>query len=188
MWVPPLLMERRQHLSSKNPYFEHANYCSWLAIRNGNLVGRISAQIDRLYIDHHQNATGFFGMLESEDKARTFQLLLETAEAWLKNQGMQKILGPFNLSINQELGLLVDGFDTPPSVMMGHARPYYVHRIEENGYRKEKDLLAYIIDLNFALEKIRKIAARSKIRVHTRPLQKSHLNKELQIIQGIFNL
>jgi hypothetical protein len=100
---------------------------------------------------------------------------------------MQRISGPFNLSINQELGLLVDGFDTPPSVMMGHARPYYAHRIEENGYRKEKDLLAYIIESNFPSDKIQIIAARAKKRVHTRPLQKSHFSKELQIIQDIFN-
>ncbi|MHC4181610.1 MAG: N-acetyltransferase, partial [Planctomycetota bacterium] len=174
MWVPPLVLERRMQLSPNNPYFDHAKYCSWIANRNGNPVGRISTQIDRLYLDRYQNATGFFGMLESEDNARTFQLLLETAEAWLRNRGMQRIAGPFNLSINQELGLLVDGFDTPPSVMMGHARPYYARRIEENGYRKEKDLLAYIIDSNVASKKIRKIATRAKNRVHTRPLQKSN--------------
>jgi hypothetical protein len=187
MWVPPLLLERRMQLSTSNPYFDHAEYCSWIAFREGKPVGRISAQIDRLYLDRHRNTTGFFGMLESEDNARTFQLLLETAETWLRNRGMQRISGPFNLSINQELGLLVDGFDTPPSVMMGHARPYYAHRIEENGYRKEKDLLAYIIESNFPSDKIQIIAARAKKRVHTRPLQKSHFSKELQIIQDIFN-
>jgi len=188
MWVPPLLLERRMHLSPKNPYFEHAKFCSWITYRNDKPVGRISAQIDRLYVDRHQNATGFFGMLEAEDNSLTFRALLGTAENWLRNQGMQRISGPFNLSINQELGLLVDGFDTPPSVMMGHARPYYAHRIEENGYRKEKDLLAYLIDSNFApLETIQKIATRAKNRVHTRPLQKSHFSKELQIIKNIFN-
>ena len=187
MWVPPLVLERRMHLSPSNPYFDHAKFCSWIAIRNGNPVGRISTQIDRLHIDRYQDATGFFGMLESEDNARTFQLLLDTAETWLRNRGMQRISGPFNLSINQELGMLVDGFDTPPSVMMGHAHPYYSQRIEENGYRKEKDLLAYWIDSNFALKKIQKIATRAKNRVHTRPLQKSHFSKELKIIQDIFN-
>jgi hypothetical protein len=150
-------------------------------------VGRISAQIDQLHIDRYQNATGFFGMLESEDNDRTFQRLLETAETWLHEQGMQKISGPFNLSINQELGLLVDGFNTPPSVMMSHGRPYYARRIEENGYCKEKDLLAYHIDANVAAEKIRKIAARAKNRLHIRPLQKSNFNKELEIIRDIFN-
>ena len=124
MWVPPLLLERRMHLSPKNPYFEHAKFCSWVAYQKGKPVGRISAQIDRLHIDRYQDATGFFGMLEAEDNSLTFRTLLGTAESWLHNQGMQRISGPFNLSINQELGLLVDGFDTPPSLMMGHARPY----------------------------------------------------------------
>jgi hypothetical protein len=186
-WIPPLMMERRMHLSPKNPYFEHAKFCSWLAYRKGQPVGRISAQIDQLHIDRYQNATGFFGMLESEDNDRTFKRLLETAETWLHEQGMQKISGPFNLSINQELGLLVDGFNTPPSVMMSHGRPYYARRIEENGYCKEKDLLAYHIDANVAAEKIRKIAARAKNRLHIRPLQKSNFNKELEIIRDIFN-
>jgi len=188
MWVPPLLLERRMHLSPKNPYFEHAKFCSWITYRNDKPVGRISAQIDRLHIDRYQDATGFFGMLEAENNSLTFRALLDTAENWLRNQGMQRISGPFNLSINQELGLLVDGFDTPPSVMMGHARPYYAHRIEENGYRKEKDLLAYIINSNFVpLDTIQKIATRAKNRVQTRPLQKSHFSKELQIIKNIFN-
>jgi hypothetical protein len=100
---------------------------------------------------------------------------------------MQRISGPYNLSINQELGLLVDGFDTPPSVMMGHGRKYYAQRIEEHGYRKEKDLLAYRIDSKVASDKIRKIAARAKKRVHIRPLQKSNFSKELKIIRDIFN-
>jgi hypothetical protein len=175
-------------LSPSNPYFDHAKYCSWIAFRNGNPVGRISAQIDELYLERHQNATGFFGMLEAEDNAPTFQILLETAETWLRKRGMQRISGPFNLSINQELGLLVDGFDTPPSVMMGHAPPYYGNRIEENGYGKEKDLLAYLIESGFVnLDKIRSIANRTKSHVFTRPLQKSNFSKELQIIRDIFN-
>lgn len=188
MWVPPLLLERRMQLSPNNPYFEHAQFCSWIAFRNGNPVGRISAQIDELYLERYQNSTGFFGMLEAEDNAPTFRILLETAEAWLRKRGMQRISGPFNLSINQEPGLLVDGFDTPPSVMMGHAFPYYGHRIEENGYRKEKDLLAYLIESSFVdLDKIRSIADKTKRRVSTRPLQKANFSRELQIIRDIFN-
>jgi hypothetical protein len=188
MWVPPLLLERRMHLSPKNPYFEHAKFCSWITYRNDKPVGRISAQIDRLYLDRHQNATGFFGMLEAEDNSLTFRALLGTAENWLRNQGMRRISGPFNLSINQELGLLVDGFDTPPSLMMGHARPYYAHRIEENGYRKEKDLLAYLINSDSKMTAAAKrITAKTKGRIHIRRLQKSNFVNELEIIRDIFN-
>jgi hypothetical protein len=188
MWVPPLLLERRMHLSPKNPYFEHAKFCSWITYRKGKPVGRISAQIDRLHIDRYQDATGFFGMLESEDNSLTFRALLGTAENWLRNQGMQRISGPFNLSINQELGLLVDGFDTPPSLMMGHARPYYADRIEQDGYQKEKDLLAYIINTNIKMTATAKrITARMKGRIHIRKLQKSDFVNELKIIRNIFN-
>ena len=188
MWVPPLLLERRMHLSPKNPYFEHADFCSWIAYRNGKPVGRISAQIDRLHIDRYQDATGFFGMLEAEDYSLTFQSLLDTAEGWLRERKMRRICGPYNLSINQELGLLVDGFDSPPSLMMGHARPYYATRIEENGYRKEKDLLAYILNSDFKMPAAAKrIAERKKDRIHIRRLQKSNFKTELDIIRDIFN-
>ena len=142
-WVPPLLMERHQHLSSRNPFFEHAKWKFWLAFRGATPVGRISAQIDQLHLKRYEDSTGFFGLLEAEDEAETFRVLMNTAETWLRDQGMRRVLGPFNLSINQECGLLVEGFDTPPMVMMGHARPYYSFRVEENGYKKAKDLLAY---------------------------------------------
>jgi hypothetical protein len=127
-------------------------------------------------------------MIEAEDDSRTFQILLNTAENWLRRQGMRRVCGPFNLSINQELGLLVDGFDTPPSMMMGHARPYYGDRILENGYQKEKDLLAYVISTDSELTSaVKKIMARAQNRVIIRDLRKSHFIKELQIILNIFN-
>ena len=188
MWVPPLLLERRMHLSPKNPYFEHAKFCSWVAYRKGKTVGRISAQIDQLHIDRYQDATGFFGMLEAENNGRLFHTLLNKAETWLGDQGMKRVLGPFNLSINQELGLLVDGFDTPPSMMMGHACPYYGDRIEENAYRKTKDLLAYIINSDTEPHAVAKaVMARSRDRIHIRNMNMSKFSDELEIIRDIFN-
>jgi hypothetical protein len=187
-WVPPLMLERKEHLSPHNPYFEHARYQSWIAYRDGRPVGRISAQIDQLHLDRHQEKEGFFGMIEAEDNADTFTALLQTAETWLRDHGMCRVLGPYNLSVNQESGLLVDGFDTPPCLMMGHARPYYRTRIEENEYQKAKDLLAYIIDANFyhpaALQAIVK---RAKNRVTVRSLRKSNYYKDMKIIEDIFN-
>ncbi len=187
-WVPPLMLERRMQLAPSNPYFEHADYSSWLAYRDRTPVGRISAQIDQLHLDRYQDATGFFGMLEAENNSETFQMLMDTAETWLRKKGMRRVMGPFNLSINQELGMLVDGFDTPPMVMMGHGRPYYAPRIEENGYRKKKDLLAYIIDSDFkAPPAMRAIMARAKNRIQTRSLRKSDFKEELKLIRDIFN-
>ncbi|MDO8722155.1 MAG: hypothetical protein Q7J31_07975 [Syntrophales bacterium] len=188
MWVPPLLFERRMHLSPKNPYFEHAICCLWMAYREGVPVGRISAQIDRLHLEHYQDDTGFWGMLEAEDNMETFRALLGTAENWLRNQGMKRARGPFNLSINQECGMLVAGFDTPPSVMMGHARPYYNQRIEQCGYLKEKDLLAYVIDAAFeSSPAMRAIIKRTKGRIRTRTVQKRQFQEDLNTIRGIFN-
>ena len=186
-WVPPLLIERRQHLSSRNPFFEHAQCKFWLAYRGATPVGRISAQVDQLHLQRYEDSTGFFGLLEAEDKAETFQILLDAAETWLRDQGMGRVLGPFNLSINQECGLLVEGFDTPPAVMMGHARPYYSARVEENGYRKAKDLLAYRIDTDFELTRaMRALIKRAERRVSIRSLRKERFREELDILQDIF--
>ena len=187
-WVPPLILDRRMQLSPKNPYFEHATFSSWVAYRNAKPVGRISAQVDRLHLEQHQDETGFFGMLESENNFETFQSLLTTAEDWLLEKGMRRIAGPYNLSINQELGLLVEGFDTPPVLMMGHALPYYAALLEENGYIKDKDLLAYIIDPAFEHPRsMQAIMTRAKKRVQTRFLRKSEFKEELKIIRDIFN-
>ena len=186
-WVPPLLIERSEHLSKRNPFFEHAECRFWLAYRGERPVGRISAQVDQLHLQRYGDTTGFFGLLEAEDDPETFQILLETAERWLSNQGMRRILGPFNLSINQECGLLVEGFDTPPMVMMGHARPYYGARVEENGYRKEKDLLAYCIEVDFELTKaMRAVIKRAARRVSIRSLRRERFSEELEILQDIF--
>jgi hypothetical protein len=186
-WIPPLLLERREHLSKRNPFFKHAKCRFWLAYRGERPVGRISAQVDQLHLQRYGDATGFFGLLEAEDDPETFQILMETAERWLNQEGLHRILGPFNLSINQECGLLVEGFDTPPMVMMGHARPYYGTRLEENGYRREKDLLAYCIDVDFELTKaMRTLIKRAATRVSIRSLRRKHFSEELEILQDIF--
>jgi hypothetical protein len=188
VWVPPLLLERRMHLAPGNPYFQHAQYRFWIAYRGASVVGRISAQIDQLHLERYGDATGFFGMIESEDDPQTFQALLSTAETWLRDQGMRRIRGPFNLSINQECGLLVEGFDTPPYIMMGHARPYYGPSIEVQGYAREQDTLAYISNLDFefspAMQSIIKRAAKI---VKIRNLRKSNFKEDLRIIRDIFN-
>jgi hypothetical protein len=186
-WVPPLILERREHLSPRNPFFDHARWRAWVAYRDWEPVGRISAQIDRLHLERYQDATGFFGLLEGEDDPEVFLMLLHTAETWLRSQGMRRILGPFNLSINQECGLLVEGFHDPPMVMMGHARPYYAGRLEEQGYGKAKDLLAYRISADFTLSPVMEsLLARVAKRVHVRSLRRNRFPEELRILQDIF--
>ena len=187
-WVPPLLFERRQHLSKQNPYFAHADWRSWLAWRQHRIVGRISAQVDRLYLQLHQDATGFFGMLEAVDDPTVFHALLTTAETWLRAQGLRRILGPFSLSINDECGLLVEGFETPPTMMMGHAHPYYAGRLEEQGYVKAKDLLAYRIGDDFVMSRAMDMVVRKAAnRVRLRTLDRSQLEQDLILLRDIFN-
>jgi hypothetical protein len=144
-WIAPLMFERREALSPKhNPFFEHADHQFWLARKDGRDVGRISAQIDHLAQTDPAAPAGYFGMIAAEDDAEVFAALLATAEGWLRQRGRAQVMGPFNLSINEEVGLLVDGFDTPPMVMMGHDPPYTGARIEAQGYAKVKDIYAYI--------------------------------------------
>jgi len=187
-WVPPLLFERKEHLSAKNPYFRHAKWQAWIALRKGQTVGRISAQVDQLHLERFRDETGFFGFIEASDDPDVFLLLLETASDWLREQGMKRVRGPFNFSINDECGLLVEGFDTPPSVMMGHARPYYADRIEELGYSKVRDLLAYWVKPDFvAPGAMKRLTSKKSERISVSPLRRSHLKEELVILRELFN-
>jgi hypothetical protein len=186
-WVPPLVLERKQFLSSHNPYFEHARYQAWIAFRNDRPVGRISAQIDELHLNLYQDATGFYGMLEAEDDPAVFEALLQTAESWLRQHGMRRVRGPFNLSINHECGMLVEGFQTPPMVMMGHARPYYEGQIKRQGYQREIDLLAYLAPTDFAFSPtMQRIIQRYQENIVIRAFDFSRLNDELAILQDIY--
>jgi hypothetical protein len=190
-WIPPLLLERREHLDPrKNPFFETAATRFWLALRDGRPVGRISAQVNRAYLARHGDATGHFGMLEAEDDPAVFRALLGAAEDWLKGQGMRRALGPFNLSINEECGLLVEGFEYPPSMLMGHAKPYYAARLEALGYRKAKDLICYRYDaaseMPPAVAHLLGKTARAE-RLKVRALDFSRYEADLATIMEIFN-
>ena len=188
-WISPLHLERRLHLGAKtNPWFEHARWQGWLAYRGDRPVGRISAQIDSLHLERYGDATGFFGMLDAEDSQETFAALIGAAEQWLRDEGIQRVRGPLSLSINDEVGLLVDGFDTPPVFMMGHAWPYYGTHIEACGYRKAKDMLAYMIAPDFPAPKVMtRLLAKSMQRIRVRPLDRSRFDEELATLRDIFN-
>lgn len=186
-WVPPLLLERRQHLSSRNPYFRHATFQAWIARRGRQAVGRISAQVDRLHLQRYDDRTGFFGLIEAQDNPEVFRALFGAAQTWLRDRGMRRVCGPFNLSINEECGLLVEGFDTPPMVMMGHALPYYPGRIEEQGFTKAQDLLAYWIRSDFEAPRyLDALISRVGERVRLRPMRRREFAEDLTIIKDIF--
>jgi hypothetical protein len=190
-WVPPLLMERRDHLNpKKNPFFDFAEVAYWLAWRGGEVVGRISAQVNRAHLARHNDASGHFGFLEAIDDPAVFAGLLDAACGWLKARGLTRVLGPFSLSINDESGLLVSGFETPPCVMMGHARPYYGPRLEEQGFQKAKDLLAYHYDdvdeMPATITKLIAKAGKSQ-RFVIRSLNTKRYREDLNAIMDIFN-
>jgi hypothetical protein len=190
-WVAPLYIERQEHLDPrKNPYFRHAEAELFLAERDGRAVGRISAQIDRLRLARHGDATGQFGFLEAPDDPNIFAALFEAAAGWLSERGMERMEGPFSFSINDEAGLLVEGFETPPAIMMGHARPYYGARVEEQGFARVKDLIAYDYDAHIEMPRLlrslfEKAVAAEDIAI--RPFDRKNLARDLDIVMDIFN-
>ena len=190
-WIAPLDFERREHISAtKNPYFEHADAQLFVAYRDGRPVGRISAQHDRLRSERYSDQTGQFGFLDAIDDAQVFQALVDAAGEWLQARDLARMQGPFSFSINEETGLLVDGFGTPPRVMMGHARPYYAEHLETCSFAKVKDVYAYDYDARKPLPRamqamVSKIAASGDLAI--RPISKKHLARDLAIIIGIFN-
>jgi len=190
-WVPPLIVERLDHLNmAKNPFFEHGEAELFLAFRDGQCVGRISASICRLHLERHKDNTGFFGFLEAIDDRSVFEALFSAAEGWLKSKGMGQSRGPFSFSINDESGLLIEGFDTPPSLFMGHAPKYYRGHVEALGYAKAKDLIAYDYDGSNGLTRIPGMILKRANRnneITVRPLNMKELDSELALIIDIFN-
>nr|WP_321986716.1 dATP pyrophosphohydrolase [uncultured Lichenicoccus sp.] len=151
-YVPQLRSERRAALTPRgNPFFTHADAAFWIARRDGRDVGRISAQQDHLSQTGPDGPIGSFGSLVAIDDRAVFEALLETAEGWLAARGLRQVQGPFSLSINEETGLLIEGFDTPPMLMMPHDAPYAASHLEALGYSRVRDVLAYLCDTSAAL-------------------------------------
>jgi len=189
-WVPPLKDEVHGLITpGKNPWFEHAKAQLWLAERDGKTVGRVSGQVDELVLEHMGAGTGQWGMFEALD-GKTAATLIATAEDWLRGQGMNRALGPISLSIWDEPGLEIEGFDESPTAMMGHHRPEYQAWIEAAGYGKVKDLLTYSLDIsNWEDPKIERLIAMGernpKIRI--RRVDKSRFDEEARLILNLLN-
>lgn len=194
-WVPPLRMDMRDLLTpGKNPFFEHAEAQYFLARRGGRITGRISAHIDRLAqsMPPEQGfgpGTGNWGLFEAID-AESAALLIATAENWLRDRGVTRAIGPISLSIWEEPGLLVDGFDHAPTVMMGHHRPEYRAWIEAAGYGPVKQLNTYELDITRdfppLVQRIIQSGERSP-RIVVRKVDKSRFDEEARTILNILN-
>jgi len=190
-YIAPLEMDRVDTLSTdKNPFFKHAKAQYWIAYRGDQPVGTISAQVDTLVHKHVDPKQGQIGFFECENNSATAKALFKTAEGWLKENGCAKAAGPFNLSINEECGLLIDGFDTPPMVMMGHHLPYYQDLFKAAGYKKAKDMYAYILDILPGFpEKTQRIVkmAENNPRIKIRDMDMKNYDGELATFFDIFN-
>ena len=189
-WVPNLLLLQRDVISEKkNPFFDHGEVQLFLARRGGEVVGRISAQVDRRHNEQHGERTGFFGLFESVDDAAVARALLGAAEDWLRQRGMDCIRGPFSLSIDEEVGLMVEGFDQPPMIATTYAPPYYQGLVEGAGYAKAIDLLAFRWQMEEpparmlpAIERTRAVPG-----LRVRPINMRRLRQEVDLLLDIYN-
>ncbi|MEM7668544.1 MAG: dATP pyrophosphohydrolase [Pseudomonadota bacterium] len=187
-WVEPLWFERRQFLSPKhNPFFDHAEVQHFIARRGAAAVGRITASIDRLAPKEAGHRPGSFGLIDAAEDD-VLAVLLDTAADWLAERDAKIMRGPFSLSINQTSGLLVDGFQQPPSVMMDHHSAWLGPAMERQGMIKAKDLVTYSMDVANGLpDRQRRLATREWEGLVVRDLDMSRYRDEIAVVTTIFN-
>jgi GNAT superfamily N-acetyltransferase len=192
-WVPPLLFEQKKLLNPRrHPFHHHAAVQYFLAWRGQEVVGRIAAIVNHQHVRFHDEPTGFFGFFESIDDERVAAALLSAAEQWVGERGMREIRGPMNFSTNEECGLLVDGFQSPPNIMMPYNWPYAARLLEAAGYRKAKDLLAYLIDGRAdATPPPRLVRGIKRLQQHQqvtiRPINLRRFRQEVELLLEIYN-
>ena len=194
-WVPPLIFDVRKNLDPvKNPFFKHSEVDMFLAEKDGVLAGRIAAIKNDNHNNFHKDKAGFFGFYETIDDEEVSDLLLDTACDWAKNKGFDEILGPVNPSTNDECGLLVDGFDSPPVFLMTYNPKHYVTKIENFGFEKANDLYAYYIPsevinnekMMAKLERMSElIKKRSDVAIYN--VNMKNLTAEVRKIEEIYN-
>ncbi len=191
-WVPPLFMEKKRILDkNKNPFFKRADMEMYLAEKNGEVVGRIAAIRNDVHNEIHKENIGFFGFFESINDQDVTNKLFETAEKWVKAQGLDAIRGPANPSSNDEYALLIEGFDDSPRLMMTYNPKYYMDLIENYGFKKIKDLYAWKIENDKIMksEKLLRVSeiARKRSGIKIREVDMKNFKKELEIVKYIYN-
>lgn len=191
VWVPPLLMDSRNSLDRKrHPFHEHADV-EFLLARDGNgkAVGRVCAIVNHAFVEYHGEKTGHFGFFEAYRNQDAATALLNSASEWVRKRGMERIQGPFNFSTNETCGCLVEGFDTPPMVMMPHNPPWYQELILGAGFRKEMDLLAYWAEKDrHDFDRLTRVAelVRRRENVSLRPIDIRNFTADLRVIMDIY--
>jgi GNAT superfamily N-acetyltransferase len=190
-WVPPLLMDRKKLIDRKNnPFYKHAEMEMFLAGRDGEVVGRIAAVVNHNHIKEHGEKVGFFGFFECVDDQQVANLLFDEAKRWLTGRKMTAMRGPASPSVNDEYGLLIDGFDKPPAILMAYNPPYYQKLVEAYGFTKAKDLFAYYVHADKVFtEKLTRVSELVKKRtgVVIRSLDMKKFDKEVATIRDLYN-
>ena len=195
-WVPPLIYERRQFLDkAKNPYFAHAEAEYFLAWRDGEPVGRITAQVDRRWDQFQGGSDGQFGFIEAEDDPEIFAALLGAAEDWVHGHGRERLVGPMDFTTNDECGLLIEGYERNPYILQPWHPPYYRERVEALGYGKTMDLFMWNLEMG-ALKKgdafadaIHAVAdtVESEHGITVRNMRKNDLEAEIGRFMEVYN-
>jgi GNAT superfamily N-acetyltransferase len=190
-WVPPLMMDRKKIMDrEKNPFYKHADAEFFLAERDGMVVGRIAAIVNHNHIKEHNEKVGFFGFFECMNDQQVANALLDTAKKYLQEHGMTAMRGPANPSVNDEIGLLVDGFDFSPTVMMTYNPPYYLELLEKYGLTKIKDLYAYDLSqekiYTERFERANELV-RKRANIQLRPIDMKHFDEELVRVKEVYN-
>ncbi len=191
-WIAPLYIQQRDLLDpKKNPYFENVDHAFFTAEKDGEIAGRIAVFINHDWNEYQKQQTGFFGFFECVDDAFLTRLLFNVAKDWLKERGMNKILGPINPGFMYELGLLVEGHETEPYIMMPWTKAYYDKHVKAAGLDKEIDLLAYVVDeKSVALDRINRAEQIVRHRLPNlviRPVNIRNFKEEARTIRKIFN-
>ncbi|HXF59917.1 MAG TPA: hypothetical protein VN539_08830 [Candidatus Saccharimonadales bacterium] len=192
-WVAPLDSDERTRLTpAKNPFFQHAEAAYFIARDGGRDVGRIAASVDRNYDQIHGERQAGFGFFEAESAAAA-RTLLDAAQAWGRERGARVMRGTMNFTTNDDCGVLIRGFDSPPTLLMPYNPPSYPAWIEEAGFSKAKDLFAFKVPIPNSpadqIEKVTRIAlkARDRYHVRVRKIDMKHFGEELQRVKDIYN-
>ncbi len=190
-WIPPLKMERREMIHpKKNPYFHYADVQLFIAVKNGQVVGRISAQVNRLHNERYGEKTGHFGFFDCVDDSLIAIDLFRSAQEWLRQRGMERITGPFSFSLNEECGLLVEGFNSSPFPFMPYNPPYYKKLFSHAGYNPLKELIAWKFDSTRPVTP-EALQIAEVVRQHPglviREVDPRYMEREVKIISDVFN-
>ena len=190
-WVPPLKSDVRSLLSRRHPFYRHAERELFLAFRDGRPAGRIAAIVNTRHNEFHKDKVGFFGFFECENDEETAGALLSEAQDWVAGKGMDAIRGPMNPSTNEECGLLVENFLSPPFVMMTYNFPYYQDLLQAHGYGKAKDLLAFWYPVGKAipprLERIVGKVMKKEEGLRVRHVDMKRFEEDLEAVRVIYN-